>query len=364
MKEYLERTALAEKKSAIKLRVKKAVDGIDFGDAEIYVKTSDKSGKFYIKYNLCYEKDPIGTTYKKGDETEPLTWYNGSNYGCNRSNYRIKAASVCKWNGESFEKVYDVLQQGEISMAFKEMLVDGGVRAGDFVGGFHGDEIIKVSDGKPMVSMALDGACIPLDGREECEYEGDILTFEQTTLINRCNTPGVNIVEHSQSFVFDTMGIHDRQKAKFITSDYEEGGKYALDCTGSYLQMCTFWRLNRGEKDVRICDDLKFYDENGKLVNQSDTSAYNHGDFAWTGVETEKINRTVEYNGNVGVYGRVGFEIVEDSVECESAKIMVRTFGDNKWYCTFKSKNSTGQPKKGEEWILDLLYYIDYNSER
>lgn len=365
MKEYLVRTELTNKENAIRLVVKKAADGCDFGDADIYVKSSDKSGDFYVKYCLCYEKNAVGSTCETpSGEIVPLTWYNGSNGGFNRSNYRIKTAAICKRNGDSFEKLYDVLQQGEISMAFKEKFADNSAMAGDFVGGFHGDENIKYNDGKPMVAMWLDGTPISLDGREERAYEGGQLKFEQTTLINRCNTPDVNIIEHSQSYTFDAKGMHNTQKAKFITSEYEEGGKYALDNGGSYLQMCTFWRLNKGEKYVRICDDLKFYDESGKLVGEANTLSYDSGDFGWAGTETEKINRTVEYNGETGVYGLVGFKIVEDSAECHSAKIMIRTHGDNKWYCTFKSKNPTAQPVCGEEWVLDLLYYVDYNSER
>ncbi len=364
MKEYSVRTELTAKKSAIRVVLHKAQEGQDFGSFDVYVKSSDKSGCCYVKYCLIYEKNAIGEIWGKGDEAVPLTWYNGSNGGFNRSNYRIKTACVCKWNGNGYDKICDVLQQGEISMAAKEMFADRSARAGDFVGGFHGDENIKYTDGKPMVRLTVDGVEISLDGKEEKEYIGDVATFEQTTFINRCNTPGVNIIEHSQSYTFDTFGVHNRQKAKFVTFDYEDGGKYALDNDGTYLQMCTFWRVNNGVKDGRICDNLKFFDESGKLVNEANTSNYNSGDFGWAGVETEKINRTVEYNGDMGVYGLVGFKILNDSAECQSAKIMIRTHGDNKWYCTFKSKNSTSQPKYGDEWDLDLLYYIDYNSER
>jgi hypothetical protein len=364
MKEYFERTKLTEKKNAIRIFLKKAVGDNQFGSVDVYVKSSDKSGGCYVKYNLVYEKNAVETVWGKGEDAVPLTWYNGSNGGFNRSNYRIKAGEICKWNGENFEKLYDVLQQGEISMAFKEKFADGSAFAGDFVGGFHGDENIKFENGKPLVKMILDGAEIPLDGKEEREYVGDILEFEQTTLMNRCNTPSVDLMEHNQKFIFDTLGVHVEQNAEILTSDYEPGGKYALDNGGTYLQMCTFWRVDNMRNDGRICDNLNFYDENNKLVNQSNTSAYNKGDFSWTGVETESINRTVEYNGDVGIYGRVGFEIIDNSVDCHSAKIMVRTHGDNKWYCTFKSKNPNGQPKKGEKWKLKLLYYVDYNSER
>ena len=214
------------------------------------------------------------------------------------------------------------------------------------------------------MKLLLDGVEISLDGKEEKEFVGNVAEFEQTAIINRCNTPGENIIEHSQKYIFDTNGVHVKQNAKFITDEYEENGKYALDNGGSYMQMCTFWRLNSSNVEERICDDLKFYDENGKLVNEANTSSYKHGDFGWAGADTETINRTVEYNGDKGVYGLVGYKILDDSVDCSSSKIMIRTFGDNKWYCTFKSKNPTRQPKLGEEWKLELLYYIDYNSER
>ena len=121
MKEYSIRKELTNKENPIILRLKKAEDGNCFGSAEIYVKTSDRSGDYYIKYNLVYEKNPVGATCKDKDgNLVPLTYYNGSNGPYNRSNYRIRAASLCKKNGDDFEIVFDVLQQGEISMAFKE----------------------------------------------------------------------------------------------------------------------------------------------------------------------------------------------------------------------------------------------------
>lgn len=365
MKEYSNRTALTIKENSVILRLKKAEEGHSFGSAEIYIRTSDKSGNFYLKYCLTYEKNGIGTTWKdKEGNPVPLTWYNGSNGGFNRSNYRIKTASVCKKNGENFEKICDVLQQGEISMAFKEKLREDGAFAGDFVGGFHGDENIRYDGDTPMVKISIDNTELPLDGKEEREYVGNSVVFEQTTYINRCNTPGVNIVEHNQKYTFDTNGVHVKQSAKFVTSDYEAGGKYALDNGGSYMQMCTFWRVNSSNNGGRICDDLKFFDESGEQVNSANTSQYNSGDFGWAGAETEKLNRTVEYNGDSGVYGLVGYKILDNSTECYSSKIMIRTHGDNKWYSTFRSPNPTHQPNLGDEWKLELLYYIDYNSER
>lgn len=362
MKEYSIRKELTNRKDPVVLRLKKADGDNDFGSVEVYVRTSDKSDDFYLRYCLTYEKNNVGTTCKDKDgNVVPLTYYNGSNGGYNRSNYRIKTAAVCKKNGSDFEKLYDVLQQGEISMAFKEKL--DGVMAGDFVGGFHGDENIKYEDGKPLVRLTLDGKDISTDGKEERDYVGDSVGFEQITYINRCNTPGVNIIEHSQKYTFDTDGVHVKQSAKFITDEYEKG-RYSLDHFGSFMQMCTFWRVDSANTDKRICDDLKFFDENRRLVNEFNTSGYKSGEFGWAGADTETINRTVEYNGDRGVYGLVGYKILDDSVECSSSKIMIRTHGDNKWYCTFKSKNPNSQPKMGEEWKLELLYYIDYNSER
>ena len=365
MKEYLERTALTEKKSAIKLRVKKATEGNAFGDAEIYVRSSDKSGDFYTKYNLCYEKDPATKAIKMGDDIVPLVWENGTNGGYNRSNYRIKAGYVCKWNSDTdtFEEIYPILQQGEISMGVKEIRRSDGAMAGDFVGGYHGDENIKITDGVPQVKMTLDGKEISLDGGDELFVEGNELCFEQTTLINRCNTPKEVIIEHGQIMVFNTSGIHERQSAVFLSDDYEEQGKYMLDNGQSCLQMFTLFRIDMRDKVGRMCDLLNFYDENKKLVASADTSECPLGYHGWTGNDTQKINRYVEYRSkDKGVYALAGFKILNDSVDCHSAKIMIRAHGDNKLYCSFESKNPTRQPIKGERWELDLLYYIDYNS--
>lgn len=365
MKEYSIRTALTNKENAVILRTKKADKGCDFASTDIYIRTSDKSGHFYIKYCLTYEKNGISTTCKdKYGNVVPLTYYNGANGPYNRSNYRIKTASICKDTANGFEKVCDVLQQGELSLAFKEKIREDGALAGDFVGGYHGDENIKYENDKPMVRLALDGKEIDLCGREACEYVGNCVSFEQSTLINRCNTPEENIIEHCQTYFFDTDGVRVKQRVKFITDEYEEGGKYALEHSGCFMQMCTFWRLDAENNDQRICDDLKFFDENGNLVNEVNTSAYKKGDFAWVGEETETVNRAVEYNGDKGVYGLAGYKILDNSTLCHYSKIQVRTFGDNKWYCAFKSSTPASQPKKGEEWKLELLYYIDYNTER
>lgn len=363
--EYSQRAALTNKENSVILHLKKADKDCNFGSAEVYVRTSDRSGEIYLKYNLVYEKNPVETTWKDKDgKTVPLTWYNGANGGFNRSNYRVRTATICRKNGDVFEKMYDVLQQGEISMAFKEKQTASGTGAGDYVGGFHGDENIKFDGENAMVQISIDGQKLSLEGKEDKIYVGNVVKFEQTTLINRCNTPLVNIVEHNQKIRFDIEGMHVEQNAEFLTSDYEEGGAYELDNGGSYMQMCTFWRLNNDRRDERICDELRFYDENCRIINNADTSSYKYGDFGWAGAETEKNNRAVEYVGNKGIYGLVGYEIVDNSVACQSSKIMIRTFGDNKWYSSFKSLNPNHQPKCGEKWSLKLLYYIDYNSER
>ena len=57
MKEYSVRASLTNKENSVILRLKKAEKNDDFGSAEVYIRTSDKSDDFYLKYCLTYERN-------------------------------------------------------------------------------------------------------------------------------------------------------------------------------------------------------------------------------------------------------------------------------------------------------------------
>jgi hypothetical protein len=317
--------------------------------------------------------------------------------------YRINSAGIVDRTGGKDTWVYQLLQGGEISLAIKESghvvtkaefeaekdlikqlkeassdtnyikRLDWALAAadsdqethsraaGDFVGGWHGDE--NIEDGK--IAMYLDG--VKLDLTKAGTYTGTQFICDQTCLIDRCDEPGNPVMRHRQYMLIDSNGYRNDQSVEFLTNDF------VPDAGQTYLQMCTFNRQNfqvaaadRGNPETYICSNFNLLDANGTLLSNHDLSNHKVSDGTKTlGRDHEKETRYVEYLGNPnnagkGLYGRVGFVIDDSSMVPNSATVMVReTQGDNKWYASFKSHNGTTIPV-GEKWNISDYYYFDY----
>ena len=105
----------------------------------LYLPATQGSDEYFVQYRFLYEVNPI----------KPELGYDmGSNDPANRDFYRIRTAYLTKREGDEFVPLFRALQDGEIGFAMKEQ------GAGDFVGGFHGDEVLMevalTVDGKPQ----------------------------------------------------------------------------------------------------------------------------------------------------------------------------------------------------------------------
>lgn len=365
----------------------------EYRTVHVYTKTSDSSGKYYIRYQFTPLNDPL-------NDYNYITGPANSHH--NAVMYRINRAHIVDRSSGSDTIVYELLQGGEISLAIKEgghvvtkeefqaaksdaekylaastddtykkrmnsaiaaaaddAPATASRAAGDFVGGWHGDENIE----NGQLIMYLDGEAI--DFTKAGTYTGTQFIFDQTCLIDRCDEPGNNVMRHRQYMLIDSNGLRNDQTVEFLTNDF------VPDEAQTYLQMCTFNRQNFSlEKEERvkpenyICSNLNMLDANGKVLSNHDLSNHQVADKTKT-VGASVENRYVEYLGNPnnagkGLYGRVGFVIDDHSFQPSNIKISVReTQGDNKWYASFKSYNGTTVPK-GKIWNISDYYYFDY----
>ena len=364
--------------NALYVEVLAPESGKDYGNVHVYVRTSDPSEKYYIRYHFNYVKvAPADYTY--------FTGKGSTNY--NSDLYRIIEAHLVEKNSDgSFTKLFGVLQSGEVSLAITERhlftpeeLAAAGmtdkngnayteatnISATDFVGGLHGDERME------FVEFYIDGK--PLDITRAGSYS-NVTHFEfcQDSIINRCNEEDENVMLHGQKILLDTNGLRLNQHIEFLTDDF-------YPAPGStYLQMCTFFRVNTSLASTAekanpanyICADVNLLDANGNVLATEDLrkDIYSYDPSlgttnVWFADSTKTSNRYIEYLGNNnGLYGKAGFVIPDASVKSDSAKLAVRRGqGDNKWYASFDTYNGESA-YLGEVWNVNDYYYIDYNT--
>ena len=307
----------------------------------VYTQTTHPSGEYFIRYKFVYEFDAVN---------ESLTWSTGSNTGANRSNFRIKTAQIVKKTGDqTFSDIYEILQSGEISLAIKEKDGVTGANAGDFVGGFHGDENLKT------VSLILDGnKKIRLFEGEAGFYNCTSVEFNQESIINRCHTNDDYVMNHIQNYLIDTTGVKLLQQIEWLVDNYTP----TTDQT--YIQMFTLNRLNANKSGDFLTTKLNLLNEDGIVIAKADLTAIDPGDKEGVTAVSSSDARYAEYFGeDKGIYAKVGFQFVDKGCKLNAARISVRKYGDSKWYPSFGDPK--GKPSKGDVWTINSIYYIDYN---
>ena len=313
----------------------------EYSSFNVYTQTTHPSGDYYIRYKFVYEFDEID---------DSLNWSNGSNTGANRMNYRIKTAQIVKKTGDpGFLTIHEILQSGEISLAIKEYNPETGKAAGDFVGGYHGDENLK------MVSLVLDGNQeIELYDGEPGFYNCSTVNFVQLSTINRCHTFYEKVMNHNQHYLIDTNGIRLIQQVEWLVDDFTptEGQ--------TYIQMFTLNRVNKDKVGDFLTTRLALLNEDGKVIARADLTAFDPGENEGVTAVSSADARYAEYFGDdKGIYAKVGFQFIDNSVKLNSARISVRKHGDSKWYPSFGDPKGT--PAKGDVWTINSFYYIDYD---
>lgn len=326
--------------------------GQTYNSVNIYVQTSDISRDYYICYCLEYEYSDVRNNYS-------------GNSGTNRSNYRIKTAQLVKITaiGEqavTAKNVFEVLQGGEISLAANQMnpvwsklspgaraVLGNGSSAHDQVGGYHGDERLKTAvlyaDGEEVEIFGQSkGAVIP------CSF----VNFDQTTTIYAWGTStadsfGWAVMQHSQSFLFDSNGVRNRKSIEWLDDGYETG-----------LMFFHMFTMRRRMGNAAVCETVATYDQSGHLLGKRTIPVVlaNPGD---TYLGNTKATRICYSSATSGVSAETGYRILNGSVTCNQLYIMTRDL-DNKLYVSFRSAKNGSHPKKGELWEVEVYYNIDY----
>lgn len=304
----------------------------------VYVKTSDPSGKYYVRYNFIYEYNT--NIVLKSNTTDNIDAFRV------KEAYLVEITSVTDTDVK-YNLVQKVLQQGEISLAARESR-DG---VADFIGGYHGDD--------HMFEFVLKA-----DGAEYKPGEGDIavvcdtIEFTQRAYITRCGAPDTNVMIHNQEYTIDGEGVKIAKSLEWLVDDFKS--------TTVYMQMFTVYRND-------VCENLMVLDGEGKnpfskegdniLLDTDVKVVEENAKYADKRVLSNKDNRQLVYSSDkTGISARVGFEILNESCSIRSASIQLRykDAKDNKWYVDFTGPNGNATPKKGDVWAIDSYYDIDY----
>ena len=223
------------------LEVSERRAGEPLADFNLYLPTGRDR---FVQYRFIYVDRP-----KKPE----LTYEGGPNDAANSHLYRIREAYIGRLLDGHFAPDYRILQGGEIGFAMQE----GG--AGDFVGGFHGDEVAD------EIALFGDGAAIRLDAPSFGAYTE--VTFTHNGVIYRCNTPSVPLCLHRQHYRARGSELTLAHRIEFVAD--------ANTLVAAFMPMVTVERLDPANPTFRPTDFLTFYDrEGGALVATLDTTPY------------------------------------------------------------------------------------------
>lgn len=346
-------------------------EGLDYSDFYVYVRTSDSSENYYVRYKFDYQHNPNLTTYEDNSAT-------------NLSNYRINGATLVKITGVSestitADEIRNVLGGGEVSLAIRQANqyhIPEGADAYiynqtnapnqkdvwgqciEHVGGFHGDEWLDV------VSLVADDKRVELKTSEHSVIACSALRFDQISTMFAWGTSGTGLyederglpfAEHIQNFAINSTGINHMQTIKWLRDDFEVGG--------GYMPMFT---MLRGSSEDRFIDTMRSYDDDGKLVETYKmTSDMIENQ---TNVLYDYVGGSIaayEYDGPCGISARVDFREANDHLTLASwIALRTDTSGsapDNKMYASFSKMTA---PDVDVVWMVESHYMIDYDSAK
>ena len=300
---------------------------------DLYLPAGD-AGDFYTCYHFVYEVNAPNPTLGYGE---------APNNPANRRFYRIKTAFVCERRENGFAPLFRALQQGEIGLAFRE---EG---AGDFVGGYHGDELLTA------VSLTVDGRELPL-----CKpFSGEIesFSFSQDSIITRCNTPLESIISHKQCYTVSGDRLLLSQSVTWIAD--------ARPLTAAFMPMLTAQRLDPEDHGRILSDTVAFYGKDGETLTVFDTSSYgadgggSQGEMVCKNTPARSVR---VYSEKSGFSAEAGYTVRNGSIpdEQQSASLWIRYMKhalDNKVY--FDIGKGTA-PKAGTVWESDVYYRVSY----
>ena len=225
----------------IYLEVSERRTGEPYADFNLYLPTGQDR---FVQYRFVYVDRP---------QNPALTYEGGANDAANSRLYRVREAYVGRLTEGCFSPDYRILQGGEIGFAMQER------GAGDFVGGFHGDEVAQ------DIRLLGDGAAIRLDAPSFGAYTE--VVFVHDSVICRCNTPSVPLCLHHACYTARGSELTLAHRIEFVAD--------ANTLVAAFMPMVTVERLDPANPSFRPTDLLSFYEcEGGALVATLDTTPY------------------------------------------------------------------------------------------
>ena len=315
------------------LRILAPAEGREYSSFYLYLPAAEGHDEYFTEYRFLYEVNPIKPELGYGE---------GPNDPANRKFYRIRTAYLVKREGDTFAPMFRALQDGEIGFAMKEQ------GAGDFVGGFHGDEVLT------DVSLTVDGRAMPLDTPYFGTFES--LEFYEQSYITRCNTPDEHILLHTQRYTVDGNTLRLAQDLEW-TAD-------ARPIHSAFTPMLTAQRLDPQDLDRILSETVELLDGEGNILAQFDTTDYGR-DRIGSPSDSVCLNTPATavrvYGKESGFMAEAGYT-VREGIPPEHIKTYLcirhmRGAVDNKIY--FDIARDTA-PKKGDAWRSDIYYRVTY----
>ena len=87
------------------------------------------------------------------------------------------------------------------------------------------------------------------------------ISFKQLTVMNRCNTPSDNILNHDQNYSITSGGINCKRSIEWLKSGYEY--------TDALLTMFTAKRIDKSDT---ICEIVETFDGGGVSLGKQTVS--------------------------------------------------------------------------------------------
>ncbi|MCR9549029.1 hypothetical protein [Vibrio antiquarius] len=260
------------------------VINVNKNNIQIYAKGADRHSDRYLEYNLKHIDDPL----------------------INANLWRLyelyESKNVSNLPPYSFFRVHDkkpIVNAGEWELAIREAGAD------DFMGGYHGDELLT------SVSLVINGENVPI---RESQYVADSLSFTQTSDLYSWYT-GQVVAKHIKEYKFSQAGIILKQKVEWERS---------VEVSRAYLSMFPVKRKIDYTSGTQITDtawywpsgDIQDVSESGFALNvkTSDDEIWLEGAESRFRAEVKMTEhpRLPGYNvfvHNVDAYNKIYFDI-------------------------------------------------------
>ena len=225
----------------IAIRVLPKKEGEPYASFSLYIPAGDG---YVAEYRFLYvqcEKNPA------------LSYEAGPNDPANSALYRIREAYVGRMTDGVFFPLFRALQGGEIAFALREM------GAGDFVGGYHGDEVLS------EVFLVADGKQVSLS--TPAYLTANEVTFFSDSVVFRCNTPATPLLRHRQTYTVKGECLMAAHSLLWLTD--------SNPLQAAFLPMLTAQRLDPADPARILTDTVEFLAvPGGESVGCYDTTAY------------------------------------------------------------------------------------------